>query len=98
MPAATAETKPNYPRNSVLGTIARQLLGWSPSARGWLELLCGVKVTPSESSAPAPKVVGLTLSQLDMNAAASQKMFRTVQERRLTSLHSFRDANPFTLT
>ena len=36
------ETKPNYPRNSVLGTIARQLLRWSPSARGWLELLCGV--------------------------------------------------------
>ena len=44
------------------------------------------------------KVVGLTLSQLDMNAAASQKMYRTVQERRLTSLHSFRDANPFTLS
>ena len=92
------ETDPNYPSNSVLGTIARQLLGWSPSARGWLEPLCGEKVTPSECSAPAPKVVGLTLSQLDMNAAASQKMYRTVQERRLTSLHSFRDANPFTLS
>ena len=36
------ETEPNYPSNSVLGTIARQLLGWSPSAKGWLELLCGV--------------------------------------------------------
>ena len=36
------ETEPNYPSNSVLGTIARQLLGWSPSARGWLEPLCGV--------------------------------------------------------
>ena len=73
------ETKPNYPSNSVLhGTIARQLLGWSPSARGWLEPLCGVLVTPSECSAPAPKVVGLTLSQLDMNAAASQK---NVQDR-----------------
>ena len=36
------ETDPNYTSNSVLGTIARQLLGWSPSARGWLEPLCGV--------------------------------------------------------
>ena len=36
------ETKPNYPSNSVLGTIARHLFRWSPSARGWLELLCGV--------------------------------------------------------
>ena len=41
MPAATWKTDPNYPSNSVLGTIARQLLGWSPSARGWLEPLCG---------------------------------------------------------
>ena len=55
-------------------------------------------MTPSQCSAPAPKVVGLTLSQLDMNAAASQKMYRTEQERRLTSLHSFRDSNPFTLS
>ena len=49
-------------------------------------------------SAPARKVVGLTLSQLDMNAAASQKMYRTVQELRLTSLNSFRDANSLTLS
>ena len=55
-------------------------------------------MTPSECSAPARKVVGLTLSQLDMNAAASQKMYRTVQERRLTSLHSFRDANSLALS
>ena len=32
----------------------------------------GVQVTPSGCSAPAQKMVGLTLSQLDMNAAASQ--------------------------
>ena len=54
----------------------------------------GEKGTPSGCSAPARKVVGLTLSQLDLNAAASQQMFWTEQERRLTSRHSFFDANP----
>ena len=51
-------------------------------------------MTPSGCSAPGRKVVGLTLSQLDLNAAASQRNFGTLQEVRLTSRHSFFDANP----
>ena len=44
------------------------------------------------------KMVGLTLSQLDMNAAASQRNFGTVQVCRLTSPHSFLNANPLALS
>ena len=54
-------------------------------------------MTPSGRNAPAQNTIGLTPSQLDMEWQPHLKqMFWTVQERRLTSLHSFLDANPFT--
>ena len=97
MPAATRKLSRTFQVTRFLGRLPASWDG-RPVPGSWLEPLCGVLVTPSECSAPAPKVVGLTLSQLDMNAAASQKMYRTVQERGLTSRHSYRDANPFTLS
>ena len=78
----------NWPRNQISSRAGAHGYGGLAGASR------GVSVTPSGCSALARNVIGLTLSQFDLNAAASQRNFGTLQDVRLTSRHSFFDATP----
>ena len=73
MPAVTWKLSRTSQVTRFLGRMPASCRDGRPVPGSWLEPQCGELVTPSECSARAPKVVGLTLSQLDMNAAHLKK-------------------------